>query len=227
MYDIGYPDIAELVDHERKTVEFLCNQQVIAQEYPEFAASAKDTVARTKGTKTAFEFESRFSGSRERGARLIYVGARISAGTNGGPPNVSHHLTVCDDTGTPPRLLRKFHFDYDPLPREPSRPFMHLQYAGKLSRFMSQSGIQAEHADTWLSEPRIPCAPVSLAILIHLSFRDFPSDKRAKLIEDSCWRALVRRSEKLMCQSFYAKCVEVLERTDKGCRLLLDFFDGR
>ena len=101
-------------------------------------------------------------------------------------------------------LIKKFHIDFTPTPstdRPPLHPIFHLQSPGKLSNLLVGWGIKDDHLEPKLSEPRLCCAPTTLALLIDFLLREFGGDHTSvltKLTREDRWRGLIKDNEDLV-----------------------------
>ena len=65
---------------------------------------------------------------------------------------------------------------------------------------------------------------MSLAILLHLGFTEFPDEDSHKFIERSAWRDLVGENEEFMLRWFYKFCHNHFDPMPKHNTLLMDRF---
>lgn len=222
MSSIGYPSLEALVDIEVGTLRYLRTHG--ASHFPPLASAADTGYARAMGGKTGVDFEGHLDVEHEGRYLRVYVGCSVRDAGDGQHPLAVHHLAVCEGS----KLLRKFHFDFDPglEPRKPPAPLMHLQFGGERTPVMEDAGVDDGHLCSWLSEPRIPCTPVSLALIIHLVLTEFRSEVGVKFIRRPEWKKIVRNNERILLVRFAENCLEVLKDDARQPWLLFDFLYG-
>jgi hypothetical protein len=84
----------------------------------------------------------------------------------------------------------------------------------------------SDPGDFWLSEPRLCCMPISLALLVNLILKEFPDEKNSKLIERSEWRDLVKKNEELILSPFFEECRKFFSKNENNKLFLNDFYYG-
>ncbi len=213
-----YPKPNELLENEFGTLQFckdnfFFNQtlEVLADDANKYHSS-KYNIFKNRVKNFEFNFESKFTINADTLEGIVYVGAKIlKSGDDIG--NVTYYVAICKEEQGKKKILRKYHFDYNPASstqgRDNSRnshPTFHLQYAGKLSPELEKLSMDDSHMDTWLSEPRLCYSPISLALLINLVFKEFPGEMSRRLIERSEWRNLIKKNEDLILAPFFKKC---------------------
>ena len=124
---------------------------------------------------------------------------------------------VCRQDDSKLQILRKFHFDAvahaDPN-RNQTHPVFHLQYCGSLLPYLTDLGCtqeQLHEMHSWLSEPRILYWPMSLALIVDLTFREFPSDAGRRFRTDPRWQSIVRNNEALLLCKFHNCCLNIIK----------------
>jgi hypothetical protein len=146
--------------------------------------------------------------------RAVYVGALVVPEAGGAEiAHSSYSLTICKGENRRAPILRKLHFDYEPLARRAlseSKPTMHIQVCGKLMPLLEAAGYKTEDLRTWspwLEKPRIPGMPMSLALLLNWLMLEFESDPTAvRILRNSEWTALVARAEHIVLGPYFASC---------------------
>jgi hypothetical protein len=143
----------------------------------------------------------------------LYVGGRVDlAGDR--MTNASYFLCVARDAaeGRARYVYRKYHFDYaDPAgKRRRPHPVFHLQYPGTLPSEL-RSELDDRHMDGRFEEPRVFCGPMSLALVLHMAFREFPDRDTESLRKDGYWLSMILgRDQKCIWHPFYEKCVSLM-----------------
>jgi len=148
----------------------------------------------------------------------IYVGGLVEL-DNSTISRASYFLCVARDgkQGERRKVLRKYHFDYA-MPgacRDRPHPVFHLQYPGTLPRELRAEDLDDEHMDPWLGEPRIFYTPMSLALILHFAFREFPNNYTERIRKDGYWRGILRRDQERLLLPFFQTCVSLMERDKK------------
>jgi len=162
----------------------------------------------------------------------LYLGALIKSKLPDQYTQVSYYLAISNGTNEPnDRLLRKFHFDFAPpaVDRLKPHPKLHIQYAGGLPPALLErqfSDTHLKHMDPWFSEPRIPSAPICLALLLHLAFQEFRDETTHRFAARAEWRNVVKVNERFMLRNFHECCLKVLDGKQEEGKLLFDMFYG-
>lgn len=234
MINEGYPSPSELIDNEISTLESLKNDSVLAAWKIGLVSDADNAYYRAR-TSSSFNFDSSFEINVDNKPGTAFIGGKIIPSNDGNRYNlITYYLAICRNEGGNNKTLRKFHFDYaEPKSsyRQP-HPVFHFQQPGKLTHAMIEAGCDIEHLDPWLSEPRLPYRPMSLALLINLIFIEFPEEKTDKCIKRKEWRSLIKINEELLLYPYYEQCYRFVDRSKKGVikgqsRLLTnDFYYG-
>ena len=235
MINSGFPKPIVLIENEIKTLEKLKNDPLLSQFHNKLTRDANSAFSWAQSIRNSFSFESSFTILLDGKPGTAYIGANIVL-KNGDKSYdfVSYYLAICRMNGAENVVLRKFHFDYaepDNSHRQP-HPVFHLQQPGKLTRCMEAAGHNIENLYPWLSEPRLPYCPISLALLINLTFREFPDEKSLKFIERGEWRSLIKKNERIMLEPYFEECYKFINNRRKGVirgssRLLTnDFYYG-
>lgn len=213
-----YPTPKDLLEMELATIKFLRNDNQVRGDFCDLAVAASRVTLATKRPMKQFPRQLTFGShmllDEPCGGLRIDIGVKIEVDEAGDEyRNLSYFFAVSHANAKDGfrKVLRKMHFDHAPYNpnAHTAHPFSHMQYAGTLPPCMSGAGFtdnSISHMNPRFEGPRIPCAPVSLAILIHLLLREFPDTKGAKLIERLEWRSRVRSNEKLLLTDFHKAC---------------------
>jgi hypothetical protein len=230
-----YPAPDALVGHELRVLDYLRNQPYIKERHSRFAQDAANYFARNKEAHAGFEFfswldvvhsEIQKSHDTKPNIRLI-IGASINRQGNG-YGNVSYCLTVCNARTL--ALLRKFHFDVTATTsssRRQAHPRCHIQYCGGMIPEMAKMGIretQLRPLYPSLSEPRIFSWPISLALLIDMTLREFPTAQSEKFRAAPEWQSIIRTHESALLRPFFEKCLYVMKHRNGDRKTLADAF---
>ena len=145
--------------------------------------------------------------------RLV-LGADVSKERSGSKiANSSYFICVIEGTGSPVKILRKFHFDYvtSRLDRRQVHPRFHLQYCGSLSpiKFLGISDDLIEPLDPDVDGPRIFFRPMTLGLLMNIVFHEFPCSDTEDIRKRGEWLNLIRENEKIVLVPFYKKCAQL------------------
>lgn len=156
--------------------------------------------------------------------RRIDLGALIEATPdNKLVRNASYSLLICRyaEPATSP-IVRKMHFDYDPLafrnPADP-KPSVHMQVCGKFSRHHVAAGYMEKRLSAlyprW-EKPRIPVAPTSLALMLNWLLLEFQSDPASQsILRNPEWREWVAHAERTMLIPYFGAATLFLASTAK------------
>jgi hypothetical protein len=150
----------------------------------------------------------------------VYVGGVIEIDEDK-ISQLSYCLCVAKDTtdNQPRRILRKYHFDYanPALKRRTPQPIFHLQYPGRIPPAMP-GPLDDTHQDPALDEPRIFFVPMSLAMVLHIAFREFPDEFGERIRKDGYWLNILRDNQKALLEPFFQKCDGLI----KAKRVVMD-----
>lgn len=146
--------------------------------------------------------------------RAIYVGALVVRTTDGHHiERSSYSLTICRGERERSQILRKLHFDYEPIQQRAPlecKPSIHIQVCGKLMPQLERAGYKSEDLKAWfpsLEKPRIPGMPMSLALLLNWLLLEFESDlTAAKILRNHEWRNIVARAESTVLAPYFKSC---------------------
>ncbi|MHB8878127.1 MAG: hypothetical protein ACYC8T_30900 [Myxococcaceae bacterium] len=154
--------------------------------------------------------------------RRIDIGARVDANADGvSVANVSYSLLLCkaEDPRKSP-MVRKIHFDFEPVALRnmgEAKPSAHMQVCGKLAPSHIDAGYSEARIRHWypdFEKPRIPCAPMSLALLLNWLMLEFDTDKNFRAIQKHArWRNLVAETERAMLLPYYSSAAQFLGAT--------------
>ncbi len=220
----GYPEAEKMIANERKTLEFIVNHPICQTHYHELCSAARSAFDATRSAGvTGLTFEGTWDVLWQDRWLRLYAGGTIVANTQRAYDQVSYYLAVCDARNSNVdrlRLVRKFHFDFDPQRSE--SPTFHLQYGGEATPALKSAGVHDKYLFPWFESPRIPSFPMSLAILLHLGLTEFRDQHSRRLVEDNAWRNLVKQNEEFILKSFHGVCNRHFRDSAKGRKLLMD-----
>jgi hypothetical protein len=214
----GYPSPSELIKNEIFTLERLKNDIFLAQWKSSLYKDASYAYYQARKL-SSFNFESSFEINVDNNPGTAFIGGKVIPSNDGNSYDLlSYYLAICRNEEMKNEPLRKLHFDYtepDPSHRQP-HPIFHFQQPGKLTRAMTEAGCNIDHLYPWLSEPRLPYMPMSLALLINLVFSEFPDEKTTRFIEHTEWRHLIHKNEVLLLYPYYEQCYKFVDNCKKG-----------
>jgi hypothetical protein len=227
MMDACLQDAEAVLERERRTLEWVRNKAVKIQNLVDLYNSAEAACRRFDKQSGMGVYLRWQVTSGEHSQFWMHVGGLIRV-DDGVIDNMSYYLCVtrADQDSQKQRVLRKFHFDYaSPRIRDQRRSSVfHLQYPGNLPPEMKgddSDDRMEERMDAWLEEPRIFYLPMSLALVLHLAFREFPDQYTNRLCEDGEWQSVhVHRDQKSLILPFMEKCVAIA--ADPKKKLLWD-----
>jgi hypothetical protein len=227
MMDECLKDVSAVLERERRTLEWIRSKAVTIHRLMDLYKSAEEACRRfdaKSGMGVYLKWQTEFEG-RNRDPLWLHVGGIIQV-ANDAIANMSYYLCVTrfDRELQQQRVLRKFHFDYaSPAVRSQRRSSVfHLQYPGKLPPEMTadkDEGMEVR-MDAWLEVPRIFFLPMSLSLVLHLAFREFPDRYTNRLCEDGDWQSVfVHRDQTCLILPYLQDCVSIA--TDPKKKLLL------
>ena len=165
--------------------------------------------------------------------RAVYVGALVEPTTDGRHiAQSSYSLTICRGENKRAPILRKLHFDYEPVERRGSqecKPSMHMQVCGKLMPLLEKAGYRTEDLKSWspwLEKPRIPGMPMSLALVLNWLLLEFDTDANAaSILRNKDWRSLVIHAEQEVLAPYFKSCAGFFAATgtNRGKRFVESF----
>lgn len=221
MMDTCLANAPAIIENDRRTLDWVRNKAATIPSLHSLFASADESMRR---------FDSRFGTnsyltwsvlheSGDGSVLRLHVGGLIQLLDNV-IDNVSYCLCVADDEKK--RVLRKYHFDYANRAVRGARrsATFHLQYGGKP---LPQMGAEYDHdhMDGWLEEPRMFFLPMSLSLVLHMAFREFPDEYTNRLCEEGEWRSIhVHRDQTCLIVPFLDKCLNIANDANK--KLLWD-----
>ncbi len=228
--DSPYRDSSIIKDCEKDTFCFLSSNPRVREKFPQLSSKAKlqyDALSSRKKAKIHnINFESFFDVTCSRRDLRIHVGSRIVNDFS----QITYYLFI----GTKNRRgkyipKRKFHFDYAKCDKRYLKPIFHLQYAGEMSSGLK--GYEESYNQILfpeLSQPRIYSIPMTLAILLNKLFKEFRCEDTHKIVEDSVWRGVIAKHEKIFIKPYHKQCVKFFERHHQAAYLFTtDFCYGK
>jgi hypothetical protein len=95
--------------------------------------------------------------------------------------------------------------------------------------YMKQLGLRTTQLDQLhpsLSEPRVFFTPMSLALMLDMTLREFPDPASTKFRATGEWRGIVREHESLVLLPFFEKCVKAVKQSGATETLADQFYIG-
>ena len=238
MMNEWYPNPGDFLKCERETLIFLKDRPVVANQFPvlyndvnRHYSFLSEAIKNPGKVNFYFESEIEINLSPKKSKNRIGI-ANISVEIvtkKDELKKISYNLAIIDKSHNPSRILRKFHFDYDP-PDSGHRyphPVIHLHYGGKLSKKLEDQGLTVDHLNIDMDKPRLGYFPLSLALLINLVLVDFPDEKSIKLSGTPEWRNLIRKNEKIVLEPFFTNCHRFFSNKNKEKLFVNDFYYGK
>ena len=232
----GFPSPSTLIDNEIDTLKFFRDNAILWQYYNNFARDCEELYSKALSKRSTFEFESYLEILVDHRVGRVYVGARIIPTSNmRSYEDISYHFAVCENQINRNSLLKKLHFDFSDPTRsyKQPHPVFHFQHPGELTPALSKNGYDIGHLSPWLSEPRLPYYPMTLALLVNCILREFPDSISQDLIERDEWRGIIKKDEELVLAPYYKQCSDFIKKRQdnvyKGIKFLLtnDFYYGK
>jgi hypothetical protein len=107
-------------------------------------------------------------------------------------------------------VLRKFHFDYEPISQRDARepkPSIHLQMCGELNPKHLEAGynqVKINALYPHFEKPRIPCQPTSIALLLNWLLLEFQAGSVSQaVLRAPRWRKLVAEAERIVLTPYF------------------------
>jgi hypothetical protein len=229
-----YPAPDTLIQSECATLDYLMNEPNLNSEQPQFAAAARRLWEKIHKNPSHLAFESYLVVEHQGTSLKLFICGLIERSGKKGYGNISYCLTVGRPRRKGTAILRKFHFDVTAVPanaiRTQAHPVCHVQYCGELLPYLAENGLtqnQIDQMHPWLSEPRLFYWPMSLALVMDMALREFPTSENRKLREKSEWRAIVRANESMLLAEFHQRCLSVVQdKTGQKLTLADAFYVG-
>jgi hypothetical protein len=99
-------------------------------------------------------------------------------------------------------IVRRLHFDVDPIDGQNPKPVCHLQVGGKVSpssRFSSSIGQKPHYCRSNIKKPRVPHPPMDPVLLLDTVFTQYTN---LQVNRDDKWIGMVRESEKKLWKPY-------------------------
>ncbi len=172
------------------------------------------------------------------GKAEISIGAKVTIGQNNKYKSVSYSTSLIlknrtyNDTDchghcfknqrlngvVKPRIVRRFHFDYDTGDLE-DHPMFHLHYGGAPEDLLEKNHycLLAK-----LACPRIFFPPMNLALVFDLIIGEYNTVLGKGLLSKGDWKKIIRASEDIILKPYFKLCHEYFEK--KGTRMIRPSF---
>lgn len=227
--NIEFPSLRDLLDFEKKVL----NRMRIIDEISR-CSNLTNSIQQSLGT---FEKKKRYSfhcilaisDDKNLKKREAAVAIGVETKTNGGNniKSVSYcislilkdkglkdnycqrHCFKLNNGAVKPRIIRRFHFDYDINELE-DHPMFHLQYGGNPEGSLVNNFYCLEG---WLETPRIFFTPMNLPLVFDLVLREFNTELGKKLLKKSEWIKIVRESEDKILEPYFIVCREYFKNS--------------
>ena len=199
---------------ERETLEWLKTKPWVINSSDPLYHAIEQSLLRMKNTfgmRVFLSWQVAHKSLKDSGLQLC-VGGNVEI-EDSKFSQVSYSLCVSRNMQNEKRryVLRKYHFDYaNPSShRRQPHPIFHLQYSGTLPQELRQK-LDDTHQNPEFDEPRVFYTPVSLALVLHMAFREFPKETTERLRKDSGWRRLLIRDQQELLSPFYQACINTI-----------------
>ena len=224
--------VMDLLQHEVKTLEKMAT---IGGWPPVLHAWKKDVYAASKKALNTgkLDIHLRFTARDPRASAIdpkhtVELCSKIIPGDT---PFVTYGFAIgVKENNGQYRGLRKFHFDLDiTQSSDEPKPVIHLQYPGRMWPVLCEVGYQKNAFDFLnpkLDKPRIPCLPISIALLAHIALLEYVSvDNRiAIFITSPGWLKSVTHSEQYILKTFLDHSLTWLNKTENEKKSLISYF---
>ena len=220
---------ADFIRNEVKTLGFIREQPSIESSFPELCAEAGTVFNLCKGklknsNLNSFTFGCELRLEIEEEMRSLFIEANVLQNYS----EATYALSMCDSEADDKKLIRKFHFDYDPqiTSSVTKKPKYHLQFGGKATPKLKDNNISAERLQDWLSVPRLSITPINLALLLDKVFMEFSSEATEKVIQKREWRDMVKDNEDQILVPYFTNVSRFITGGHKSTHLIRDFVYG-
>lgn len=226
---VNHMKYEDFIKNEIKTFGFLAGLSSVRSNFEKIANNAKTAFSIYNGKKKysniTLTFTCDFDLIIERINRQVLIECIITPDFS----LVSYSFVIYENSNGEKKALRKFHFDFDSkIDTKSKKPIYHLQYGGKPSTYMTNSKIECDHIEPWLSSPRIHNSPINLMLLFDFILNEFPCEKTIKVIETSEWRKAVKNNEDAMLREYYMNINSFFtSKKHKSNFLYRDFIYGK
>ncbi len=214
-----FPSYDKFVQLEFKTLSWLRREMVKRRATYHIGDDVQRTV--NLDSSQPYAFETYIDVEYEKRAARIFIGGHVLEYVENCITDLSYYISLVDISSKPRRVLRKYHFDYTCdgpdgcKKRRRNHPYFHLQYGGGLPGGMKRRGITEENLSDLLpeiSEPRIACMPMSIALLFEMLFNEFPTKETEAIRSDAVWKHIVCENQKAFLEEYYEKCLEIIRK---------------
>ena len=208
-------DCKRYLDNELKTIEYIktkCYSGSLIS-LSNTACKCYDVLKQHKGLNVCFEWKVF---SPEYNKEFIINVAGLVVKNNNEIENSSYCISVSEESKGTINVLKKFHFDYVSMDscRRQNHPIFHIQFPGEALPKWKGRNFVVEHLCPKFSEPRIIYKPMSLALVLHIAFIEFPYFEFQKIIEDSAWKNIIRKNQELLWKPYWEKCINYIKHND-------------
>lgn len=107
------------------------------------------------------------------------------------------------------RIVRKFHFDYQP--HDNIKPDFHIQYGGKFKE-ESRLGVCHYCLEHFIDEPRLFYPPMDLVLVFDLMLHTFET-KLDKIKGEGDWKGIVRKSQQYLWSKYWGELDSISKST--------------
>ena len=226
------PDSGKLIEHEIRSLEQLAKLKFFPKCLSDWKSKALSSSRQAKdngivNVHLSFSADDPHASSTEP-KHTIELGAYIAAGD---PPNVCYHFVIGKEReGGGYTCLRKLHIDFESnkASNEP-KPIIHLQTPGRLWNALIEKGYDYNslaHLYPKLDKPRIPCLPVSFAILLHIALLEYVSvDSQIKTFVNSPeWLSSITSSERFILRTFLKHSIDWIDKSENSSSSIISYF---
>lgn len=218
-----FPEGGELIDLEIETLKKILNCAAFrCADLTSFLTSVNTSYGNRGPRSSRFSFHGHFCIADDHDVRRVDIGARVILSSGGAYEEVSYFFAISGFEGNDKHILRKIHFDFEPLAnrhQDEAKPSLHFQIAGTLPPPMELCGYtdaHLKHLAPFYEKPRIPALPFSLAILLNIIFHEFRgNDFIRKILDDSTWRGVVNAAERAVLLPYMKECYEFIVKSDR------------
>lgn len=198
--------IGEYLELERETIRVLNESKYIKEGCQH--TNLQSVYSQSRGDEfSAIDLYLRFCSSAF-GAKShdVSLGGYFQCGSNA-LFRATYSVEVFGPSGSADmnKIVSRMHFDYASREEQNAgqHPVFHVQTWGKLPQYLRDEGVGYQFEDnSAMSCPRVPFAPLSLALFVNMMIKELGTEKLRRLLGSSEWRRLVMQHEKKILMPF-------------------------
>lgn len=216
--------IAEYLELEKETLRVLNGSKYVRE--ASLYTNLQSVFSQSRGRKFSnmnlyIRFNSSMFGSKHH---EVSLGGQFYCGRNS-LANASYSVEVIqssdNDTACVNKVVSRLHFDYASRDQKNAsqHPVFHIQMWGQLPEHLRSSGVGYQFEENRsMSCPRVPFAPLSLALFLNMMIKELGTDGLRKILKSPEWDALVKRHEQKILMPFFKRLQGCIGSGDQLCK---------